>query len=597
MTAARRAARQLADSENRYRQLFESNPQPMWIFDQESLRFLSVNAAAVAHYGYSADEFLQMTIADIRPPEDVPALTAHVGANRRRGPSRDGSWRHVRKDGSVIEVEITSHAMSFEGRTARWVMVQDVTEKNRVLRMLSDSEERLEAALRAGKLGVFDFDPVDHSLTWDATVREIWGLAEDEPATEEAFAAGIHPEDRATVLSQVERALAPGERGAYAVDYRVINRRDGRERWVRAEGDALFEDGRATRFVGTIQDITERRLTEEALRQQQRLYKLITDNASLALFIMDEKQQCVFMNPAAEKLTGFSLAELSGRTLHDYIHHTHPDGTPYPLADCPIDQAFPKNDRESGEEVFVHKDGHFYDVRFTASPIRGPDGNPIGTVIEVEDVSERKRAERQIELLMREVNHRSKNMLAVVQAMASQTALRSDPQDFAATFTQRLHSLAASHDLLVHNNWRGVGLAELASSQLAHFATGSRQRSAFAGPDVHLTPPAAQAIGMALHELATNAAKYGALSGQQGSVSLVWSLSPPEAPSEVRLRWEEKGGPTVLPPRRKGFGSRLICEMTQLSINGQARLDYHPSGLVWEVTAPLNGLAGEGHVL
>lgn len=594
-TLQRRAAQEIAESEKRYRHLFEANPQPMWIFDEETLRFLTVNAAAVAHYGYSVPEFLALTIADIRPPEDVALLHAFLGKARPVHPTKDGSWRHIKKDGTVIEVDITSHSLSFEGRNARWVMVQDVTERNRTLRMLHESEERLESALHAGGLGVFDYDPQTGAVTCDARLREIWGLEADAPVTLDVLMSAVHPAERDSVSAALARTLDPRQRADYAVEYRVINRKDGAERWVHAEGDATFRDGAPVRLVGTTQDITARKHAEEALKEQQRLYRSITDNASLGLFIMDERQQCVFMNPAAEALTGFSLDELRGQPLHDYIHHTRPDGSHYPLNECPIDQAFPKNDRESGEEVFVHRDGRFYDVRFTASPIRDGSGRPTGTVIEVEDITERKRAERQIRLLMREVNHRSKNMLAVVQAMASQSALRGDPQNFAASFTERLHALAASHDLLVNNNWRGVGLGELVASQLSPFGGVMLKRIHFGGPSVQLTPAAAQAIGMALHELATNAAKYGALSTDGGAVALDWSISPKG--DSFTMRWAESGGPPVSAPARKGFGSRLISEMTQLSIGGKVKLDYAPQGVVWELSAPLDKLAGGGAVL
>jgi PAS domain S-box-containing protein len=172
-----------------------------------------------------------------------------------------------------------------------------------------------------------------------------------------------------------------------------------------AEGAVRFADAAVTAvrnrkgevelFIVQATDITERRLAEERLAEETRLLQSITDNATTSLFIMDDQQRCVFMNPAAEELTGFTFDEVRARggALHNIIHHTRPDGSPYPLSECPIDQAFPTRNQMKGEDVFVHKDGHFYDVAFTASPRRDHTGRTVGTVIEVQDITARKRAE------------------------------------------------------------------------------------------------------------------------------------------------------------------------------------------------------------
>ena len=131
----------------------------------------------------------------------------------------------------------------------------------------------------------------------------------------------------------------------------------------------------------------------------RRQFETVAENATLALFIMDERQQCTYMNPAAERLTGFALAEVRGRALHDIIHHTRPDGSPYPLAECPINHAYPRDAREQGREVFVHKDGTFYEVAFTASPIREGERR-VGTIVEVRDIRAEMAREREHERLL-----------------------------------------------------------------------------------------------------------------------------------------------------------------------------------------------------
>jgi PAS domain S-box-containing protein len=207
-------------------------------------------------------------------------------------------------------------------------------------------------------------------------------------------------------------------------------------------------------------------------------------------------------------------------------------------------------------------------------------GRQVGFAIE------RKHSEERVKILMREVNHRSKNLLALVQAVATHTAA-SQPTDFVERFSDRLKGLAASQDLLIEGGWRGIDMAALAQSQLARFHDLIGTRIALKGPSVQLSAAAAQSVGMALHELAANAGKYGSLSNATGTVECVWDL-PRRSPDSVDLAisWSESGGPPVKEPTRHGFGHTVISSMARLGLGAEIDLEYAPAGLIWRLRCP-----------
>lgn len=172
-------------------------------------------------------------------------------------------------------------------------------------------------------------------------------------------------------------------------------------------------------------------------------------------------------------------------------------------------------------------------------------------------------------------------MLNLVQAIARQTAFH-EPEDFIARFTERIRALAANQDLLVRNEWQGVDLRELVRNQLAHFGDLVGSRIAVNGPDLRLNATAAQAIGLVLHELATNAVKYGALSMEAGHIDVRWRLDG----DIFAMNWTERDGPALLRPERQGFGSMVIISMPKLTLGGEVQLDYAASGLEWHLTCP-----------
>jgi PAS domain S-box-containing protein len=211
----------------------------------------------------------------------------------------------------------------------------------------------------------------------------------------------------------------------------------------------------------------------------------------------------------------------------------------------------------------------------------GPERRAVSLGGTVQDITEREEREEKEHLLMREINHRAKNMLSVVDSIAHQTATR-NPEDFVEHFSERIQALSANQDLLVRNEWNGVDIADLVRAQLAHFADLIGSRIAMHGPKLRLNPASAQAIGLALHELATNAGKYGSLSTDTGRVDASWGSDG----DTFTMSWTEREGPVVSAPKRRGFGTIVMKAMTERSVDGKVDLDYAPSGVTWRLTRP-----------
>lgn len=227
----------------------------------------------------------------------------------------------------------------------------------------------------------------------------------------------------------------------------------------------------------------------------------------------------------------------------------------------------------------------WYDLHI--EPLRDATGGIVGLICAAVDITERKESEAHLRLLMRELTHRSKNLLAVIQAMARQTALQGGTvANFLERFGARLQALSRSHDLLVQESWHGASLQDLVRSQLGHYFDRDHPQVSLTGPDVHLQPEAAQSVGLALHELATNAAKYGALSRARGRVAIECRLAPVEQGGSLEIIWSETKGPKVGEPRRRGFGSMVIEHNLARALNAEVELSFEPDGLRCRISVP-----------
>lgn len=460
-------------------------------------------------------------------------------------------------------------------------IVSETTERVRSEAALRSSESRLRLALDGAKLGTWDWDLRAFRGTWSPRTREIFGIGPDREIDIELRSTTIHPDDRERVWRELADAAQSG--GELVSEYRIL-RPDGEVRWIISRG-AFDRDAEGTpvRATGIVLDVTERVAAEERLRETSRRLNAVLDNASVAIFLMDADHQCLYMNAAAETLTGYTLAETQGRHLHDVIHHSRPDGSPYPAHECPIDGVSPDNARAQGEETFIDKAGRFIPVAFTASAIRDDDGNPVGTIIEVQDITARKRAEEHQLLLINELNHRAKNLLSIIQGVGQQTFKggRSLPEMLAA-FEGRLGALAAAHNLLTESKWESASLRQIIAQTIAAVSPGA-DRVAMAGTDILLSPKTAVSLAMAVHELATNALKYGGLSVPRGSVDIGWTIDD----ERLKLVWRERDGPAVATPSSRGFGTRMIERGLAAELQGSVTLEFAATGVVCRIDAPL----------
>jgi PAS domain S-box-containing protein len=319
-----------------------------------------------------------------------------------------------------------------------------------------------------------------------------------------------------------------------------------------------------------------RQAADDLLREREATFRAMFDVSSVGKFEVEPGGgHFLRANDAMCKFLGYTEAELLARSIFDV---TGPDDRDSVQESC--------RRLDAGESAvfdlegrYIRKDGNVVWARTTVNAIRDEIGRPLRNTAVVLDFTDRKEREEKEHLLMREINHRAKNMLGVVHSIAQQTAAQ-NPKDFVESFSERIQALSANQDLLVRNQWNGVEIKDLVCAQLAHFADLIGSRITVHGPELRLNPASAQAIGLALHELATNAGKYGALSSDRGHVDVFWAVIG----DDFTMRWTERDGPSVVAPKRRGFGTMVMEAMAERSVDGAVHLDYPSAGLTWCLT-------------
>ncbi len=589
-------------------------------------RFLYVNGEASRSLGYSREELLRMGVPDIDPDFPQERWDQDI---RGQLQSKTLETRHKSKDGRIFPVEVKANFFQYEGNVYNLSLVSDISERkrqeaqreahlrffecmdqvNRAIQGAADLEQMMESVLDV-VLAAFDCDrawlfyPCDpEAPTWSVPMERTRpeypgalalnsGEIPLDPVDEEAIRIQrvtdgpvkfgrhyprhlTHIADKFQIKSQISMAIYPkvGKPwvfGLHQCSYERV--------WTPDEEKLFKEIGR--RICDSLTSL----LTYRDLCKKEQKYREIFDNVSDALTLYHVTNTGRFllsdMNPCAEHIMGLSKSQAAGQFFEDTVSKTI-------AAHClPLFRECAGTAKPLTYDEDLDLPAGAYSLQTTLLPVRNQAGQVYRLIVINRDITARKAYEKHLHLLMREVNHRAKNLLAVVQAVARQTAGEQDPGLFEKRLNERIASLAASHDLLAKNEFRGVDTGSLVAAQLAHFKDLIGSRAVLDGPPALLKPEAAQALGMALHELATNAGKYGALSCRQGTVRVEWEIAANGQGSIFKIRWIERNGPPPEQPKRQGFGQKVMVQMAEYALEGKVSLTYPSSGLVWELTAP-----------
>lgn len=449
---------------------------------------------------------------------------------------------------------------------------------------LVEAEENYRGLVDLPAQIAFIVDPEGRSLYLSRRWTELTGLDLQRSAEGEWLSA-MHPDDHDRVVESWAASLATGK--PYEEEYR-IRVRSGRFRWFLARGYPQRSNaGAIVRWVGALEDIHDRRVAEEQLRHTASLLEMIGTSVDSIIYAKDLEGRMLYGNRALEQLAGVSLSEILGKTDLEWIANKEEAAA--------LIEADRKVVLSGGgidvEEIFTGSDGASRVFRSLKSPLRDLSSRIIGLVGVSSDITEQKDAEQREQLLARELDHRAKNMLAVVQSVVTLTR-GATVEEFKLAVEGRLQALARAHAMLADSRWDGADLQRIVEEELAPYSCGERPRVRIAGPSVLLRPAAAQSLALIIHELATNAAKYGALSNDEGEVQVRWSLRVGEAGEPaLALAWSEQGGPAIPAPadtKRKGFGTRLIVTSIERQLGGKLAVHWPPEGLKLECHFPLS---------
>jgi PAS domain S-box-containing protein len=410
------------------------------------------------------------------------------------------------------------------------------------------------------------------------------GLAPSE-ALGDSWMRWVHPDDLARVVEDMKTVRENASSYSTEMRYRSA---EGVYRWHMVQAAPMRDaDGNLQGWIGTSVDIHDLKETEEALRANQQQLRMALEAAKMGDWSWKANSKRIIMSDRAAEIFGLpSGSSIMRDELHDRIHpadRAHVLGT--------IQKAFEDRKQYHVEYRIIRAgEGAPAWIAAQGQPIYNADGSIKGTTGVFQDITERKHAEERQQLLIRELHHRVKNTLATVQAIVGSTARTATSiDDFYQGFVGRIVSLARTHNLLTEDLWQKADLHELIQTELGPYEDETRNRILIEGPPIELPSEAAVPIGMAIHELTTNAAKHGALSTFGGQVEVRWRIDQGGDRPMLHFAWAENGGPRVTTPARQGFGSRLLQRVLTTQLQAQVSMDFQEKGINFRMVMPVPG--------
>ncbi|TIM06376.1 PAS domain S-box protein [Mesorhizobium sp.] len=565
------------DEDFDYQDFFENGAIALHLVNADGI-ILHANKAELDLLGYPAEQYVGRHIAEFYPDRDVieDILTRlDSGEKIARYPARLRT-----SDGSIKHVELTSSGNFRNGKLINTrCFTVDVSDLQRARTELMRHDNTHRQILDSLPVAIYTTDQHGTITYFNRAAAELAGREPEVGKDKWCVTFKLFtPDGKELPHDECPMAIALKENRPVRNQEAVAQRPDGSFfPFLPFPTPLRDEDGNLIGAINMLLDLTDRQRAEEARFH----LSAIVDSSFDAIVSKDLNTTIKSWNHGAERLFGYTAEEAIGRSVTMLIPADHQDEEPRIL------ERIRRGERvETYETIRQRKDGSLVPVSLTVSPVRNAAGQIIGASKIARDITSAKENEQRIRMLMREVNHRVKNQYSVILSMIRETNKRAkSPAEFEREVRERITALARSHDLLVMGDWKGVTVFELLLSQAKSF--GNEERISMSGPSIVLSPNAVQYLGIAFHELATNSAKYGVLSGDQGQISVAWNSTGSGASRLFHLSWIEEDGPEVQTIGEGGFGTVVLKRVAPEAIGGKGNLEYGPHGITWSLEAPL----------